>query len=727
MLRAHVPSTGGSVFLASFLAFLCAAPPGRALAQEIEPVAGTDEIVISFDVVNGTDLLEFVGVVQRELGYQFHYKDSELKPATPGGGSPKIFTLGAKKIRKADLFKYFQAVLREQDFVCVRIGSLEEGEDKDAGFWSIRKVGPAGGKPTQLKSLARIVSREELEELQGNPGILVTTAVSLEYVSARDASTVLTTYFADQFVESVRNIENSNTLLLTGYASTLAAIMRLIEVIDKKPENMELKWVRRELQFAVADELQPILKDLITASRGGAPGQRQPTAPVGPFVEPEPQIIADPRTNSLLVTAVPDTLETIKHWIDELDVEVDPRGDTHVYRLRNVRAKELEEQLSAVIQGQQQGQRPQGGAPQAGGAEQQASVVAHEPTNSVIITASRTKYAELLEIVKQLDVRPAQVLIEAAMIEISNTLGETLGVELQTVDADERNPFGVTSFGFSTLLDQDGDGFYDTRIPNIGQGFTGGIFDPDSFEFPIILSALANEQNANVLSLPSILTNDNEEAVIQSTDEVPYTTNTVNSSTGEAATSGFGGYAEAGIKMLISPTISAGNFVRLHLNLEISTFSGTGSPPPKIKRNVDTQVTIPDGHTMVIGGLIIDDVTRREDKIPILGDIPLLGFFFRSSNDQTRKINLYVFITPHIISDDFASLDDLTYRHRREVESLDGKVELLNRFFPEDNADMREKSAAIDELFDMPSYVSPPGGETEGSGGAAAAPTGGAP
>jgi general secretion pathway protein D len=355
-------------------------------------------------------------------------------------------------------------------------------------------------------------------------------------------------------------------------------------------------------------------------------------------------------------------------------------------------------------------------------------IVPDKVTNSVVITASKTRYAQLLEIIKKLDVRPHQVLVQAALIEITGSLNEILGVELAAVDvnASSKTGFGITSFGITDLVDTDGDGFPDSRALQdpLSKGLTGGIFDPKDFALPFVLQAVATQNDSNILSLPSILTNDNEEATVTAEDSVPFTQ--TNQGQNSDSTS-FGGSQDAGITLKISPTISAGGYLRLNIDLKVSAFTGTASdpslPPPSLNRNIVTNVTIPDGHTMIFGGVITDDQRRQEDKVPILGDLPIIGFLFRNSNDSSRKTNLYFFLTPHIIADDFATLDELTSKHKAEAQKLGGKVEMLNRFFEtEDPRAQQVGEAWLEKYYELPAYASvadrPAAPKAEGDAGA---------
>ena len=735
-----MPTAGTKFLVAATLGFAligALGPPARAqqIAQEGE------NYIITFDEENGTQLLEFITAYQRLTGKVIGYDDKDVKEV-------KILQLGSMKVPKTRFDIYFGAVLRNLDFLLVQFGP------PDAGFLTLRKLtgqgGGAGRGNQALKTQAQIVLPSELDKLAENPGLLVTTSITTRYLPAREAVTTLQLYFADSATEAIRNIEGTDAILMTGFANNLQGIVRLLKEIDREPDDFYPSVMKRKLDHAVADEIQPVLKDLIDAYMGtgrpggggggggaaGGPGRR--TNPNMPSVEPEPSVISDPHSNQLFVTAGKKLMPIVLGWIDQLDVEVDPRGDTHVYRLRNSKAEQIADVLISVVSGDTRsggssrsrapsgGGRPGGGPstgggpPGTGGAgsatqggEQPVVIVPDKDSNSLVITASKTRYAQLLEILKKLDVRPSQVLVQAALIEITDSLNEVLGVELAAVNTNttSKTGFGITSFGLTKLIDTNGDGIPDSRGLNtdaFAKGLTGGIFNPQDFALPFVLNALATKTDANVLSLPSILTNDNESASVTAEDVSPYAQTNQGQNSDQTS---FGGNTKAGITLSISPTISAGNYLRLKIKLEVSAFTGAAAdpslPPPSLSRVIDTSVTLPDGHTMIFGGVITDDKRRQEDKVPILGDIPLIGFLFRNSNDNNKKTNLYFFLTPHIIADDFASLDSLTAKHKAEAEKLGGKVEMLNRFYATNEADAQKVSEALlEKYFELPAYAS---------------------
>lgn len=724
------------------LVLLCSMA-SSARSQELEYSVEGDEMTIGFDEVEGTPLDQFIKLCEKTTGLQLNYDTNDTKDV-------RLRFLGKKRLPRDQFWSYFQAVLKAYDFLVVPYGNVaapgRPQEGPETGFFAIRKAQASGGgvgtRPGYIKSLAPVVTADQLESFKYDPGIVLTTSFTLKYVNVQEAANMLQTYFTDPMMESVRAVSNSNSLVATGYAQTLYAIRGLLTLIDTKPDEYSPRFAKIELQHAVAEEIQPIVKELIDAERGvarpgggGGGGGRAAAAANLPATmqEPEPQVSADPRSNSLLVIAASQSLDKIVNYIRMLDVEVDPRGDTHVYRLKNSSAKDLEEILTEWAQNAGTGSSGGGGGGggQAGGGggsrgtlEQPITVVADESSNSLVITASKSRYAQILEIVKKLDTRRRQVLIESALVEISGTLDERLGVELGYVSVDDtpsngtNRGFGVTTFGLSTQVDTDMDGIVDFRTPiGLSDGFSGtagltaGIFSGKDFGVPILVNALKTTSDSNILSMPSVLVNDNEEAFINSKREQPtFTTNLTSAGPSET----FREYVEAGIKLNISPSISAGNFLRLLIRLEVSSFlPSLQDPPPKSTRLIESSVTLPNGHTMVIGGIVTDDQTSTRDGTPWLSELPLFGWLFRNNVTDNEQTNLYVFLTPHIISDDFATLDDLSYLKKKEMEALNGKIYLVDPDWDRDVPDTRVLDAGVAGVFDLPSYASPPGGEVD--------------
>ena len=715
-----------------FLSLLLVALTSGRTASGQDVTVDDETLTFQFDEIEGTPLDDFIKVGEAFTGLQFTYEAQDTKDV-------KLRFIGAKTIARDQFWAYFQAVLRSKEFVLVEYGNVaapgRPTEGPDTGYYAIRRTSGsvAGAKVGYIKSQAPVVSPEQLDYYRYDPGVVLTTSFTLKYVNVQEAVNMLSTYFTDPTLESVRAVNNSNSFVATGFAQTLYGIKELIKLIDTKPTEFTPQYAKIDLEHGVAEEIKPIVDQLIQAERGTLQGGNRTPGAVSSLPahlqEFEPHVEADPRSNSLHVVAAAQSLEKITNYIRMLDVEVDPRGDSHVYRLKNSAAKDLAEILDDWSQKLGTGSSGGGGGGAGGGTgganEQPIVVVADEASNSLIISASKSRYAQVLEIVKKLDVRRRQVLIETALVEISGTLNDNLGVELGAISVNENNvtqgqgSFGISNFGLSELQDLNGDGISDFRVP-IGltpgsspvSGITAGIFSTDDFQVPVVLNALKATTDANVLSMPSVLVNDNEEAIIQTIEEQPTFTNTLsgNGNSQEA----FQDFVDAGIQLNISPSISAGNYLRMLMRMEVSTFvQSTLSPPPRNTRELRTSVTLPDGHTMVVGGIVADDQRNAHNRVPFLGDLPLLGWIFGNKSDSDLRTNLYVFITPHIISDDFANLDDLSYLKKKEMEALNGKIYLVDEDWDRDNADTRIIEAGVSGAFDMPSYASPPAGEVK--------------
>jgi general secretion pathway protein D len=341
-------------------------------------------------------------------------------------------------------------------------------------------------------------------------------------------------------------------------------------------------------------------------------------------------------------------------------------------------------------------------------------VVPEKVSNSLIIAANKTRYAEVVELIRSLDRRQDQVLIETALVELSSNDFVDIGVELGLADlpgANETGGFGVTSFGLSTLQDLDDDGIFDTRVPNQADGITAGIIDGDDFSLPFLLRLIRQRTDANVLSVPSILVNNNGEAEITIIEEVPFTQVTAFGGGGGQTQENFQGYEPAGIELKISPSISASHYLRLGIELEVSNFVGEqvgNVPPPRVTRTLKTTVNVPDGDTMVIGGVITNNQSLTRRSTPWLGDLPILGALFRRDADTEERRTLYFFVTPHVLADkDFADLSEYSYGIKMKAADVIGsdKLRLVDPDFSS-GADSNELQA-----FDIPLYRPTRGGE----------------
>jgi general secretion pathway protein D len=515
-----------------------------------------------------------------------------------------------------------------------------------------------------------------------------------------------------------------------------ARVLRLVDEETAKEGNVAPSFEIIPLEFASGTDVSEMLDQLLEAQRRATQAQRA-TQPQGATAQlgtqgQESKIIVDKRTNSLVVMAMPDDMLRIKELVAELDKDVvEPERTYHVYMLDNVKAEDLAKVLKDFIQdssrvtptgpggrgGPEGGANP-GRASASSSGDNEVVVVPDPATNSLLIAAGKTRYEEVLDLVRKLDRRQDQVLIETALVELSGRNFRDLGVELGFADipsAGQKGGFGVTSFGLSTLQDTDGDGVPDVRVPNGTNGITAGILDGDNFALPVLIQAIETLNDTNILNVPSVLVNNNGSAKVASIDEVPTTTVTATGGLQGQTQTNFKDFQKAGITMQISPSISASGYLRLKVYLEVSSFQGSFQPgdpipPPRITRTIDTTINVPNGDTMVIGGIITDDKNHSRDKTPWLGDLPIVGFLFRRDTDTYSRTTLYFFVTPHILRDkDFADLAEYSYQRKLEAAEKIGasRIQVVDKNFrkPKEGLDL--------EGFDVPLYRSPARGEVE--------------
>lgn len=270
-------------------------------------------------------------------------------------------------------------------------------------------------------------------------------------------------------------------------------------------------------------------------------------------------------------------------------------------------------------------------------------VLADPDNNQVIVKAPIKQQDELAKLIDRLDRRRAQVYIQAYIVAVTDNEDFTLGFETQI----QAGQFGLdTDFQLGTR--GTGGNFQSPKLPALGLGgLTAAVIKSDYV--PIIINASQTNSDVRILSSPQLLVNDNEEAEIVSIDEEPYTEVT---NDGGVSQEGFAGFAEAGTTLRVTPSISDGGFLRLEYYVELSNFTDTvGSPPPRATRKVTGKATIPSDATIVVGGLEVEDIRNSIAKIPLIGDIPLIGELFKRTDKVNNKAKLYVFLTPRIMTD----------------------------------------------------------------------------
>jgi general secretion pathway protein D len=382
------------------------------------------------------------------------------------------------------------------------------------------------------------------------------------------------------------------------------------------------------------------------------------------------KILPDERTNSLIVLANPEETEIISDLVNELDVERPVEAsNVHVVYLNHAEAANLVKSLSTVL-----GQLVSGGKIES---REPLQVTADESTNSLIIVASSQYYKIIEGIIGKLDVAREQVLVECQIIEVSEDILKEIGVDWATLDqavADSVRGFAFTNLG-PTVEAASGDleGLAIGVQKEIGgQATIGGV-----------LKALERHTGVNILSTPQILTSNHQEATIIVADNVPYVRDSRITELDPATPTTIQtfDFKDVGIELKVTPHISPGNLVRLDVDASFSklvpsaaTGEIEGDTPTTSTRDVKTVITIPNDVTVVIGGLIRDDKSTTVKKVPLLGDLPLIGGLFRVDGDRVQKTNLLLFITPHVLTTQEA-LEEITELKKKQTSLSEASIE----------------------------------------------------
>ncbi len=693
-----LPSTIAALILAALATALPAQEPGEGEIQVPEGVVVQDEeyLTLKFDETKeGLTLAQFVKIAQEMTGRNFTIDESSGGTGAASALEQKRLLLyGPKRIRKESFYDFFQIMMKINGFVLVRQGS----GDLAVEVITLDNVQTKG----TIKANGTFVESEDVEGFSDQPATYIITVFRLQHGQAQSLGVNLRTALASGGGGSSSNdtfmpLPHENALLVQGYGPFVAAAVRMLRILDVEPFVVQPEFERLRLQEASAEELAQTLTDLlenIENPQGRTTG-RNPEQGTTPEIET--RILANPRDNSLLVVASKKQMQLVKNLVAKLDSKVEiPETNFRVYILQNIAAVDLQEDLKKFLdrtrQAEEQSVRNTQGSSQRR-IEQSIVVEAQEETNALLITATRTKWEELRRLLERLDQRQPQVLIETALIEVTEEFSKDIGVEFATVDpptGSYSKGFGFTSVGISTLVDSDGDNQVDTRLVDTSAtGFTAGILDGDAFGIPMLLRAAKTSSNANILSVPSILVTNNRGASVESLDEIPTSEQTPVASVGVTET--FRDYQEAGIKLSITPSISGKKYLRLGVSLEIAAFVGNftpGStvPPPRVTRKLETTVYLPDGATMWIGGIIRDDMIQDTTGIPWLSDIPVLGWIFSRNTDTTTKTTLYFFCTPRIL-DDFEELADLSQDGKARAADVIGldRVQRIDPKFRQKN------------------------------------------
>lgn len=502
---------------------------------------------------------------------------------------------------------------------------------------------------------ARQVPGAEGEPGGGRPDDIVTRVIGVQNVAAAQLVPILRPLIP-QYGHLAAH-PPSNLLIISDRASNVDRMMKIVARIDQAADQ-DYEVIR--LEHASASEIVKIVGALNQGAQqaeGGGGG-------------PRVTVVADERTNSVLVTGDKTDRLRYRALITHLDTPLEEGGDTQVRYLRYTDAVDLATKLQSQYSGTgAQAAAAKDAAPPAQRGD--VSIWADESTNALIITAPPKTMKSMMAVIDKLDIRRAQVLVEAILVEVSSDKASELGVTWAVGDADLDNAAGLTKFdnttgvtGIAGAILSQGSGTDTGSTANVGQlignGLTMGIgkLSDSGLSFVALIEALESDGSSNIIGTPVLVTLDNEEAEIQVGQEVPFVTGQYTDTGASGGNSSVNPFQtiqreQVGLTLKITPQINEGDAVRLKVEQEISQLLPSAQAVDLItsNRSINTSVIVEDGGTLVLGGLIQDQITERQQRVPILGRIPLIGWLFRSDTTSKQKTNLMVFIKPTILRD----------------------------------------------------------------------------
>ncbi|MGB0495009.1 MAG: type II secretion system secretin GspD [Kangiellaceae bacterium] len=607
-----------------------------------------------------TDIGVFIEMVSRLTGKTFI--------VDPRVRNKKITVISQHEMDEEEIFALFLSVLKVHQFSAVETD----------GIYKIEQLQTAKQDSVEVYTKGKKYSGDQL----------ITRVIKVDNVDVSQLVPLLRTLIPQQ--GHMAQYKPTNVIVIHDTAANLDRLVKIIEKIDQE-SNQEIEVI--DLEHASATEVVRILETLEKQNSGAKKGEIN-----------KPKFVADERTNSILLSADNKSALRLKLLIAKLDSPIKNSGNTKVRHLRYAKAEELATLLEGVADSIETEDSKKKGTQSRRNSNKGYSIKAHAETNALVITAPPDIMKSFDSVINQLDIRRQQVHVEAIIVEISESLNKELGVQwagegglvnfsnttpsATSVLAGVISNRGQEASGSTITTTDPATGLITVTEPGttggdngagIAQaiaGVTGALLGfSDGKSWAGLLKLLASDTESNVLSTPSLTTLDNEEATISIGQEIPIITGS-QLGTGNANPFQSVDRQDVGIKLKITPQINEGNAVVLSIEQEVSGIAGSTSVDVVTnKRTINTTVLVNSGQTIVLGGLIDNDVQESEQKVPLLGDIPLLGALFRSSGTTKRKTNLMVFIRPKIITD-VADINDVSskkYNYMRALE-LDKKL-----------------------------------------------------
>jgi len=571
------------------------------------------------------DLQVFIKFISELMGKNFI-----IDPSVKG----TVSIISPQKVTVDEVYKVFLSVLEVNGFTLIEAGQVSK----------IVPIAAAKTKATETFLGKKLLAPEDK---------IVTQLVPLKHADALNLGRLLAS-----LVEKTGLLvpyAETNTIIVIDTVSNINRLVRIITELDV-PGDEEI-WVT-QLRQAKADDLAKKLATLFQERRGTTAGAGQQAG----VVRADLKILPDERTNSLVVLAGPNPMAKIKLLVDKLDQrQVRPRENIRIYSLQNAVAETLAKVLMEIP-----GKGTKDEKAKAAPVSKDVQISADKSTNTLVIIAEPEEYAILEEVIRKLDEPRPLVYVETLIMEVSATKALDLGVEWR-LGNEYDGGYGAGQSGGVWFGGSRGpntpiaDAISTGMISGLPAGFVAGVIGNGislgSITFPTIaafVKAVKTDSDFNVISTPQILTLDNEEASIEVGQNIPFVTQVVESSqTTDRPIQNFQ-YKDVGVTLKVTPQINEDGFIRLKIEESVKSvisqtaLQGSVLAPTTTYRTAKTSITVKDGETAVIGGLIEARLDRGKTGTPCLADIPAFGWLFKTTNDRDEKTNLMVFLTPRV-------------------------------------------------------------------------------
>lgn len=618
--------------------------PPRAVAEEAA-------ITLDFKDIELTELIQTISAL---TGRNFVYDESIRGKAT---------IISSEPMTRQEAYRLFLTVLNIKGYTVVPSGATNKivstRDAKEVGLPTLR----AGEASDQF----------------------VTRMLTLRHINAADVAESILSPLMPK-TSNVVVYEPSNKLIISDNAANIARLVSILRELDVPLSQHQLKVV--SLRYADATETAKICNEILATGPARNLNRRRSTNVTTSATTAESKVLAYDRTNRLILMASSEDMTSLLQLIAEVDQQpVREHARIHVYYLENADAETLSTTLNEILSGVKAAPAPTGTTDAAKAADSpiktQVSVTADKATNALVVNATPEDYSVIREIIRQLDIRRKQVYVEALIMELSMEATQKLGLGLQGgFEIGDEGVVGISS-NMEKAVSAD-------LLTNAVQGIMAGGFsklisytDPASGEtlylpaFAALLQLSKTDGDVNILSAPRLLTTDNEEAEIIVGSNVPIITQRLTDTGGSdsLAQSVAIERKDVALTLRFKPQTTEGNLVRLTIYQETTDLASTNVGnvdqvgPTFTTRKLTNTVLARNGQTVVLGGLISTNLQENKSRVPLLGDIPLLGLLFRSSSLEEKKTNMVVFITPTVIGSQ-EELDRISDSNRAAFDEL---------------------------------------------------------